>query len=339
MKTKKSLLLTLLTGTMLLSSCSISKKTIGLFMYDAADTFLASLSNAIVDRLDNDYLIKVYDSESSQLIQNRQIVDAIDNNEINTLIINMVDRLSSGTIVQKAKQKQIPIIFYNREPVKSDIQGYNNIYYVGSSPVQEGTNQANMAMNLMVDPHHISNIIDKNGDNVLQCVFIRGEQSHQDTELRTYSCINTLIENGYELEILDMQYGDWSRNKGYDIMQKYYSLYGDKIEFVFSNNDDMALGAVDYLLEEKVFTSGLKAVEQPFPIVGVDGTTVGINAIKDGLLYGTTVNDTEKQADAIHELIKLINKEITIKDFSYTLTDNYYVYISGKIITGPSVVE
>ena len=121
-------------------------------------------------------------------------------------------------------------------------------------------------------------------------------------------------------------------------MKNFYSKFEDRIEFVFSNNDDMALGAIDYLLENQVFKTGINAVEQPFPIVGVDGTKVGIQAIKDGLLYGTTINDAEKQADAIYELVQLINNEITLKDFSYELTDNYYVYISGKIITGPSIV-
>ena len=176
----------------------MSKKSIGIFMYDATDTFLAGLSNSIIERLSDEYQIHMYDSESSQLIQNRQIVEALDNNEINTLIINMVDRLSSGSIVQKAKQKQIPIIFYNREPVKSDIRGYSNIYYVGSSPSQEGINQANMAMNLMTSPTHMSKEIDKNGDGVLQCVFIRGElHLHSYRSLYSYELEKSLDSSPY----------------------------------------------------------------------------------------------------------------------------------------------
>ena len=100
MKIKKSMVFSILSLSLLLSSCSISKKSIGIFMYDATDTFLAGLSNSIIERLNDKYQIHTYDSEGSQLIQNRQIVDALDHNEINTLIINMVDRLSSGSIVQ-----------------------------------------------------------------------------------------------------------------------------------------------------------------------------------------------------------------------------------------------
>lgn len=128
-----------------------------------------------------------------------------------------------------------------------------------------------MAINLIGSPNNLNSNIDKNHDNKLQCVFIRGEQSHQDAELRTYSCINYLIQNGYQIDALDMKYADLDRSKGNEVMKEFYLSYGNNIEFVFSNNDDMALGAIDYLLQENIFNAKQKTLNQPFPIVGVNG--------------------------------------------------------------------
>lgn len=330
---KLSKLPLIITTSLLLFSCGNRKKEISIFIYDSNDTFITTLSNQIFEKISTDYSVKLYDSKKSQILQNQQIVESFNHKNINTLIINMVDRLSSGSIIQKAAQKNIPIIFFNREPVLSDIKGSNNVYYVGTNPVQEGENQAKMAIDLLGDPSNINENIDKNNDNKLQCVFIRGEQSHQDTELRTYSCINYLIENGYQIDTLDMKYADWDKAKGKLVMEEFYNLYGDQIEFVFSNNDDMALGAIEYLIQENIFNANLSSLDQPFPIVGVDGTKVGLNSIKNGYLYGTTINDASNQAEAIRQLVQVINHERNLNQLDFNLTNNTHIYVSGSIVT------
>lgn len=318
-------------------SCGSNKSQISIFIYDKNDTFISSLSNQIVENLSLEYKINLFDSKKSQNLQNQQIVDTLHNKKVNTLIINMVDRLSSGSIIQKASQTNTPIIFFNREPILSDIKDSENVYYVGTNPKQEGENQAKMAINLLGDPNNLNSQIDKNHDNKLQCVFIRGEQSHQDTELRTYSCINYLIKNGYQIDILDMKYADWDKAKGKEIMKEFYLTFGNNIEFVFSNNDDMALGAIEYLLQENIFNAKLKALNQPFPIVGVDGTNQGLKAIKNGYLYGTIINDAKKQALAIDQLVDLINGNINKSELSFELTNNTHIYVSGSIVTSENI--
>ena len=46
---------------------------------------------------------------------------------------------------------------------------------------------------------------------------------------------------------LDLQRGDWDREKGQTICANDLAQYGDKIEVVFCNNDDMAIGALQSL--------------------------------------------------------------------------------------------
>ena len=80
------------------------------------------------------------------------------------------------------------------------------------------------------------------------------------------------------------------------------SQYQNKIELVLANNDDMALGAIDALK-----ASELPKDEWPI-IVGIDGTDVGLGAIKNGEMAGTAYNDKEGQAEAMLKLASFSQK-------------------------------
>ncbi len=178
---------------------------------------------------------------------------------------------------------------------------------------------------------------DRNDDGVIQLVILKGEQGHQDAEKRTDNCVAHLKELGYRVQVLGIEPADWERQKSYEAMRRLYTQYGKEIELVFSNNDDMALGAIDYLLEEDVFSAGKKGYNQPFVIVGVDGTAVGLEAIEQGLLYGTVHNESATQADAVLTLAEYILQKKSFTDFPYSITNEHYVYISGDIITRENI--
>ena len=73
--------------------------------------------------------------------------------------------------------------------------------------------------------------------------------------------------------------------------------------------------------------------DQPCIIVGVDGTAVGLEAIKNNLLYGTVNNDSVKQSDAILTLADYILNARSFDDFPYVITREHYIYVDGDIIT------
>ena len=74
----------------------------------------------------------------------------------------------------------------------------------------------------------------------------------------------------------------------------------DKIEVVFSNNDDMAIGAI-----KAYENAGIELKDRPV-IVGIDGIPEALNCIKDGAMKGTVYNNYIEQAkkviDKCHEL-------------------------------------
>ena len=54
----------------------------------------------------------------------------------------MVDRSAASGVIDKAMEADIPIVFFNREPVSEDMNRWEKLYYVGAdakeSAVLEG---------------------------------------------------------------------------------------------------------------------------------------------------------------------------------------------------------
>ena len=317
-------------------ACGRSGRKIAFFQYKGSDTFITEMMDYMTARVAAGVAYEVRDAGNSQSVQNQQIVGLIDGG-FDLFIINAVDRLACSSIVEKCAGEKIPIIFFNREPLEDALTG-NDVFYVGAAADSLGEKQADMVAELFTDKFAGSKY-DRNGDGVIQLVILKGEQGHQDAEKRTSNCVARLIELGFEADVMAIEVADWNRRDGYEAMKRLFTQFGDSIELVFANNDDMALGAIDYLLNEGVFYSGRSVYEQPFVIVGVDGTAVGLESIENGLLYGTVNNDSVKQADAILTLTDYILSEKSLDDFPYTVTNNHYIYIDGDIITIDNVHE
>ena len=312
------------------SSCGQSGPKIAFFLYNGNDTFITEMMEYMAANMPAGVTFEICDAGNSQAVQNQQIVARIDSG-YDLFVINAVDRLAAGSIVEKCSNNEIPIIFYNREPLEDALTG-GAAYYVGAASDKLGASQADMVAGLFGN-RFAGSKFDRNGDGTVQIVILKGEQGHQDAEKRTDNCIARLRALGFSAEVLAIEIADWNRQDAYAAMKRLYAQYGREIELVFSNNDDMALGAIDYLTDARIFSAGGKRYNQPFVIVGVDGTSVGLDAVEKGLMYGTVVNDFKKQSDAILTLAEYILSEKELGDFPYTITNDRFIFIAGDRIT------
>ena len=335
---KRQLLCSFLLTSMLLTSCNSSDKLISFFYYSSSDTFITSLADDLEYRFSNEYKVSQHFAENSQSVQNNQITKEIERGS-DLLVVNVFDRLSASSIIEKAQTKNIPIIFINREPLINDIVYEPYVYYVGTDPVYEGTQQAQIVDELFGGYKNFrGSKFDKNGDGKIQIFMIKGELGHQDSELRTNHSIKTLKDLGYEIEILQTKTCDWDSDKAKAEFGKSYPDFLDEngdstIELLLSNNDDMAFGVIDYLKELENYNKTETILEQYFPIIGVNGTDAGIKSIQMGDLYGTVKNDFQSQADAIYKLAKkLINKE-SLENFEYKFDNERFIHIEGIPLT------
>nr|WP_319489765.1 galactose ABC transporter substrate-binding protein [uncultured Caproiciproducens sp.] len=270
---------------------------IGISLYRKDDTFVASLCTYLEKvakqkeaESGKKIVVNMVDGQSSQALQNDQVDNFISQN-YDVICVNMVDRTAAAVIVDKVKAANIPVIFFNREPVEEDLRMWDRAYYVGADAAQSGRLQGEIISEAFKSDRAA---IDKNGDGKIQYVMLEGEQGHQDALLRTEYSIKAVTGEGIQVEKLANDTANWQRAQGSAKMTQWLEKFGDRIEVVFCNNDDMALGAIDAIKDSK------KKVK--FAVVGIDATESGLNAIKDGSMFGTVFNDAQGQAKAIFDL-------------------------------------
>lgn len=271
---------------------------IGVTVYDQYDTFISQLiedfksfAGEKESQTGIAINIEIYNAAGSQSTQNGQVEAMLDDG-CNVICVNLVDRTEPTTIIDMAEKRNVPVIFFNRELVEEDLERWEQLYYVGAKAFESGIMEGEIAAAAFKDLPGA----DKNGDGVFQYVVLEGEAGHQDAIVRTEYSVSTIIENGVEVEKLSYGIANWNRAQAQTKMTQMLGEYGSQIELVLANNDDMALGAID----------ALKAAElerEKWPVVvGIDGTDVGLEAVKNGDMAGTVYNDKEGQAAAILNL-------------------------------------
>ncbi|MCI9264378.1 MAG: galactose ABC transporter substrate-binding protein [Oscillospiraceae bacterium] len=300
---------------------------IGVALYAQEDTFISSLSQCL-ERLAQEaesetgekITLFISDARGNQTSQMDQ-VDRFLNRGCDVLCVNIVDRTAAAVVADKAQAENVPLIFFNRQPVEEDIQRWSQIYYVGASAQESGALQGRLVLEAWEKDRER---LDRNGDGILQYAMLEGEPGHQDALIRTEYSVKALTDAGVEVEKLVNDTANWNRSLGAGRMSQWLEPYGDQIEVLFSNNDDMALGAIDAMRERDW---------QDWPlIVGIDGTAPALEAMASGQLYATVKNDEKGQAQAIIDLaLALYNGE----DPSQTvdLTDGQYVWLPYRPVT------
>ena len=73
--------------------------------------------------------------------------------------------------------------------------------------------------------------------------------------------------------------------------------------------------------------------ESWIPVVGIDGLTEAVELIEQGYLYGTVLNDSLSQAQAIVDLSRLILGDITEDAMHFELIDRSYIWVDYKVFT------
>ena len=324
---KKLMILGLL---MLLTACGSSNKVVPLVIYDFNDVYLFDLKEKLEDSAEDIINIESFDSQNSQIVQNEILEDL---GEVPLYIINPVDRLSAYTIIEKAALTNTPIIFFNREPLHEDLLKVDNAYYIGADPISSAVLQAEIVMDVFGnDPNNLNNR-DLNDDNIIQAIILKGQVGHQDAELRTEYVISEIEANGYQLEVLEIRVANFDKNTAKNEMKLLIEEYGEEIEVVISNNDAMAIGALEALYDEDYFfdVNGTGRIDREIdrwvPVVGIDGLEESLELVDDGYLYGTVLLDRKMMSDAIIALADALVNNKDLSSIGFTIVDDKYIWI------------
>ena len=339
-KRRLAVVLAAVTGSavLVLSGCSgkseQTEKTlrVGVITYSQDDPFINGLTDELkvqlkaMENKQRRIIVSTKSGNDDQQEQNEKVEEMIDAG-CDVLCINLVDRTAPSRIVRMARNEDIPVIFFNREPVREDLMQWEKLYYVGCDAEQSGIMQGEIAAEY-INSHPE---VDKNEDGKIQYVLLEGEAGHQDAISRTEYSVKTLMKNDVILEKLSYQLADWNRGQAENRMNRLISQYGKEIELVISNNDEMALGAV-----EAYRTVGYAREDWPV-IFGIDGLEDALKAVKAGEMQGSILNDRVDQAK---EMAKMAVKLFEGEDFDQeNLKEDRYYFSEYQKVDSSNIDE
>ncbi len=297
---------------------------VSVFYYTYADTYISSVRTALDAQLTAAGVnYQDYDSNGSQTTQTEAIQTAISKGS-SLLVVNLVDSGSEDAatnIINMAKEKNIPVIFFNRAVSTADdggesvISSYDKCAFIGTDYEMAGHMQGQMIGEYLVDNY---DALDLNGDGKISYVMFKGDEANAEAIARTQYGVEdadkVLTDAGKSaLEFYDSansnkylvdQNGTWSAQAATDYMQTILSQYSEAnnnmIELVIANNDDMALGAISALQNAGYNKEGATYI----PVFGVDATDAAKEKIADGSMTGTIKQDAEGMANTIAAVVQ-----------------------------------
>lgn len=278
---------------------------IAFFMFENSNTFTTYIRKGLESYgKENNVAVDSFDGKSDQSTQTDAITTALAKGEYDLIVVNPVDSGAGTTINNLCRDNNVPVIFADRAPdlVGGVLDEYEQSYYVGLDWSDPGKVQAEMLYeDWKADPARF----DKNGDGVLQYVLLQGNVAQQNAIYRT-EAIHTLMDqwNGdgtLKNEELDIQDGNWSSDKGKDVMDTWNVKYGDQIEAVLCNNDTMAMGAI-----ESLKTAGAFDGQDGPAVYGINGIPDVWEMVESGHMAGTVLTSPYREAVAIIDMSRNI---------------------------------
>ena len=297
---------------------------VSVFYYTYADTYISSVRTALDAQLTAAGVnYQDYDSNGSQTTQTEAIQTAISKGS-SLLVVNLVDSGSEDAatnIINMAKEKNIPVLFFNRAVSTADdggesvISSYDKCAFIGTDYEMAGHMQGQMIGDYLVANY---DKLDLNGDGKISYVMFKGDEANAEAIARTQYGVEdadkVLTDAGKPaLEFYDSansnkylvdQNGTWSSQAATDYLQTILSQYSEAnnnmIELVIANNDDMALGAISALQNAGYNKEGATYI----PVFGVDATDAAKEKIADGSMTGTIKQDAEGMANTIAAVVQ-----------------------------------
>ena len=163
---------------------------VSVFYYTYADTYISSVRTALDAQLTAAGVnYQDYDSNGSQTTQTEAIQTAISKGS-SLLVVNLVDSGSEDAatnIINMAKEKNIPVLFFNRAVSTADdggesvISSYDKCAFIGTDYEMAGHMQGQMIGDYLVANY---DKLDLNGDGKISYVMFKGDEANAEAIAR-----------------------------------------------------------------------------------------------------------------------------------------------------------
>ncbi len=291
-------------------------RIVGVFMNDDRTDREKKTADLLTDRLEREgFAVKLYNAQGDQSKQNQQVEELLAQ-DVEAVLLCPVMPDSSAALVQQLKEKDVPLIFFGREPAREILDMWDKTVYVGCDPTETGVLQGQI---LLAQPQKC----DINDDGKLSYILLRDSEECADTNRRAEGAQNTLKEETEIVELNDFCPGN-TEEAAQEACEKLLANYGKDIEAVICTNDTVALGAVAAIKD------GGRTVGKDIYLVGADGIEKALKQIQAGNITGTVLCDLETQVEKTVELLQtLVNQP----------AENKTHYVNHISITQENIAE
>lgn len=274
------------------------KPVIGVFLYKDDDVYISMVRTALEQALEDWATIILCAAQSDQLLQNEQI-DRLLQEGMDGLLVNLVDIQAASFVVDKAKKRGVPVVFFNREPDPAAIKVYDKACFVGTTPADAGKMQGDIIKRLWDDhPEY-----DRNKDGQCQYIMLQANPDNPEAVARTEYSVRQARELGVAMsQVGETLMCDWSQAEALRAVRYALASLEDVVELVIANNDSMALGAAEALAERGYNREGGDPAKF-IPVVGVDATPQAVEAIDKGAMSATVKQDAALMGEVIATFI------------------------------------
>ncbi|HLT06794.1 MAG TPA: sugar ABC transporter substrate-binding protein [Cyclobacteriaceae bacterium] len=277
------------------------RKVIGVSMLSLQSEFVVNVKDAMEEAAkEHDVRLIVNDAQREAVRQVQQIESFIAQG-VDAIILNPCEMEASSPAVRKAQEAGIPIINVNSETAV-DPDGF-----VGSRDEES----AEIAL------EHIADLLGGKGNIVVMHGYMG-----QAAQLKRAAATKTVLTKYPEITILAEQTADWDRAKAMSLMENWIQSFGDRINAVFAQNDEMGMGALQALEQ-----AGLK---DKVVVVSIDAIADALQAVKAGRLNATVYQNAKEQGrQAVEMALGYIENRAAITE--------KHVFIPFQLVTKDNV--
>jgi inositol transport system substrate-binding protein len=287
MKLEKILLPAVAIMTMAIGSFparAADKVKIGVAMALFDDVWLTNVRDAMTKwaKSHPDVELTIVDGNNDSAKQTGQVENFLAQG-MNAVVILPVDTAATGPMTKAVVKAGKPLVYVNRKP--SNLP--KGVVYCGSNSIEAG----------IMNMEELGKAMGGKGN----LVILMGELSNEAAIGRTDGIKKTAKEKFPDIKVVREQTGNWKRDLGKTIMENWLAS-GQEINGVASNNDEMALGALQ----------AIKAAGKlgKIPVGGTDGSHDALESMGKGELNNTVFQDPVGQGEeAVNAAYLLVKKE------------------------------
>ncbi len=260
------------------------KIKIGVTMALFDDVWLTNVRDAMTKwaKSHPDVEITIVDANNDTAKQTGQVENFLAQG-MNAVGILPVDTAATGPMTKAVVKAGKPLVYVNRKP--SNLP--KEVVYCGSNSIEAG----------IMNMEELGKAMGGKGN----VAILMGELSNEAAIGRTDGIKKVVKEKFPDIKVVREQSGNWKREQGKTIMENWLAS-GQEIDGVASNNDEMALGALQ----------AIKAAGKlgKIPVGGTDGSRDALASMSKGELNNTVFQDPVGQGEeAVNAAYLLVKKE------------------------------